>query len=319
MRIKPIVLSVLLVTFGACHKIPPQITTKLVAQSGPTPGWLSETRKVDLGQGHGPENIQTTESKTGYPSPKHVTQAGWNVLKTVGHRNACGGARDLVRYYANHTLHMMHPRFIQETYWKEYVRRYGKKLDQMRVEYSCRVTLKNAVPLPPQSIVKIVPMDLVSKLVAQSGPAPTWLSNSGPFLGKEIVETDDVTTGLPAPKKITQGEWNLLKTKAQAGACKNGREIVGYHATNTLGIKNPEFSQTGFWKEYVEIFGNRIVRMHVVYSCRVALLKKKEKKNVDQKNRGTVQEGKGNIHGVGASGKGLGSTQGKVDGAKIGA
>ena len=188
----------------------------------------------------------------------------------------------------------------------------------MRVEYSCKVTLKNGVPLPPQSIVKIVPMNLVSKLVAQSGPAPTWLSESGPFLGKEIVETDDVTTGLPAPKKITQGEWNLLKMKAQAGACKSGREIVGYHAMNTLGIKNPEFSQSGYWKEYVETFGNRIVRMHVVYSCMVTL-KKKEKKNVDPKNRGTVKKNQGNANGVGANSAGMGSTQGKVDGTKTGA
>lgn len=319
MRIKMIILSSLLVTFGACHKTPPQITTKLVATSGPAPTWLSETRRVDLGKGHGPENIQTTESKTGYPAPKHVTQERWNNLKTIGHRNACGTARDLVRYYANNTLHMMHPRFIQETYWKEYVRRYGKKLDQMRVEYSCKVTLKNGVPLPPQSIVKIVPMDLVSKLVAQSGPIPGWLSESGPFLGKEIVETDDVTTGLPAPKKITQGEWNLLKMKAQAGACKSGREIVGYHAMNTLGIKNPEFSQTGFWKEYAETFGNRIVRMHVIYSCRVALLKKKEKKNVDQKNRGTVKKNQGNANGVGTNSAGVGSPQGKTGGTKTGA
>lgn len=178
MKNKVIGASILFLILSACHGSPPpeKVTTFFAQSDKKVPSWMN--KKISLfDRTHGID-IESTEQTTHFQKMqysivwapydglrnwvlhgeagrhgtlkasfvKEVPESTWVSLRDQGRRLACSQARGMVRYYANNTLHIRHPKFIQRTFYREYVTTFGKgKIVSGTVAESCYVTLKKEV------------------------------------------------------------------------------------------------------------------------------------------------------------------------------
>jgi len=168
MKTKIVVASIFLMSFTACHHSPPpQRVTKLFAQSQKTiPDWVKNSGKIDFGERGSNGDVESTDvpmefTKEASSSLRHpidyekeikvfvksVPESLWTTLRTSARRTTCDQARSIMRYYANNTLKIKHPKFIQKEFWQEYITTFGgkTKISSATVSESCYVTLKKEV------------------------------------------------------------------------------------------------------------------------------------------------------------------------------